>query len=87
MKTLVKPMADRILVKEDETTSSSEIIILSKETVRKGTVVAVGPGKKDEPLQVVVGDHVMFGKNIGTEIELEKEKYLLMRESDLFLIL
>jgi chaperonin GroES len=87
----IKPLADRILVKaaEAETTTSSGIIIpdTAKEKPQRGTVIAAGPGKKDEPVTVKVGDTVLYGKYSGTEIQLEGVEYLIMRESDIYAIL
>ena len=87
----IKPLADRVLVepKEAETTTASGIIIPdnAKEKPQKGTVVAIGNGKKDEPLTVKVGDTVLYGKYAGTELKLDGGDYLIMRESDIFAIL
>jgi chaperonin GroES len=71
----VKPIADRVLVEpaQAETTTASGIIIpdTAKEKPQRGTVVAVGNGKKDEPMTVAVGDSVLYGKYSGTEISLD----------------
>lgn len=87
----IKPLADRVLVEplEAETKTSSGIIIpdTAKEKPQKGTVVAVGPGTKDEPLTVKVGDTVLYGKYAGTELKLEGTEYLMMRESDILAII
>jgi chaperonin GroES len=86
----VKPLADRVLVKpaEAEEKTASGIIIpdTAKEKPMRGTVVAAGPGKKDEPTTVTVGDTVLYGKYSGTEIQVEGQDYLMMRESDIFAI-
>ena len=86
----VKPLADRVLVKaaDAEETTSGGIIIpdSAKEKPQKGTVVAVGPGKKDEPTTVKAGDSILYGKYSGTEISVDGEDYLIMRESDIFAI-
>lgn len=58
----------------------------AKEKPQRGVVVAVGNGKKDEPLTVKVGDTVLYGKYAGTEITVEGKEYLIMRESDIFAI-
>ena len=58
----------------------------AKEKPQKGIVVAVGPGKKDEPILVKVGDSVLYGKYAGTEIQIEGQDLLIMRESDLLAI-
>lgn len=87
----IRPLADRVMVKpaEAETKTAGGIIIpdTAKEKPQKGTVVAVGPGKKDEPTTVKVGDTVLYGKYSGTEIQVEGTDYLIMRESDIFAIL
>ena len=86
----IQPLADRVLVAPAaaETTTSSGIIIpdTAKEKPQKGTVVAVGPGTKDQPVTVEVGDQVLYGKYSGTELQHEGEDYLIMRESDLLAI-
>jgi len=87
----VKPLADRVLIKpaEAEEKTKSGIIIpdTAKEKPQKGTVVAVGPGKKDEPTTVKKGDEVLYGKYAGTEINVDGNDYLIMRESDLLAII
>ena len=86
----VKPLSDRVLVKaaEAESKTAGGIIIpdAAKEKPQKGTVVAAGPGKKDEPTTVKVGDSVLYGKYSGTEIQVDGVDYLIMRESDIFAI-
>ena len=57
-----------------------------KEKPQRGTVVAAGPGKKDEPVSVKIGDTVLYGKYSGTEIQIEGSDYLIMRESDILAI-
>ncbi|HNX21375.1 MAG TPA: co-chaperone GroES [Bacteroidales bacterium] len=87
----IKPLADRVLVApaEAEQKTAGGIIIpdTAKEKPQKGTVVAVGPGKKDEPMTVKVGDAVLYGKYAGTELSLEGENYLIMKESDILAII
>ena len=87
----VKPLADRVLVEpsEAETTTASGIIIpdTAKEKPQKGTIVAIGNGKKDEPLTVKVGDTVLYGKYSGTELKYEGKDYMIMRESDILAII
>ncbi|WP_299181236.1 co-chaperone GroES [uncultured Chryseobacterium sp.] len=82
-----KPLADRVLIEPiaAETKTASGIIIpdTAKEKPQEGTVVAVGPGKKDEPTTVKVGDKVLYGKYSGSELKLEGKDYLIVRESDL----
>jgi chaperonin GroES len=86
----IKPLADRVVVKaaEAETKTAGGIIIpdSAKEKPQKGTVVAVGPGKKDEPTSVKVGDSILYGKYSGTEVTIDGTEYLIMRESDIFAI-
>lgn len=86
-----KPLADRVLVEPmaAETKTASGIIIpdTAKEKPQEGTVVAVGAGKKDEPMTVKVGDKVLYGKYSGTELKLDGKDYLIVRESDLLGVL
>mmetsp|Transcript_9878 Transcript_9878/g.22807 ORF Transcript_9878/g.22807 Transcript_9878/m.22807 type:complete len:93 (-) Transcript_9878:6094-6372(-) len=86
----IKPLVDRVLVvpapAEEKTASGIIIPDTAKEKPQKGKVVAVGPGKKDEPMTVKVGDHVLYGKYGGTEITMEGNDYLIMRESDIYAI-
>lgn len=86
----IKPLADRVIVQaaEAEETTASGIIIpdTAKEKPQKGVVIAVGNGKKDEPLTVKEGDSVLYGKYAGTEISIDGEDLLIMRESDIFAI-
>lgn len=86
----VKPLADRVLVEpaaaEQKTAGGIIIPDTAKEKPQKGTVVAVGNGKKDEPLTVKVGDLVLYGKYAGTEINVDGRDYLIMRESDILAI-
>jgi len=91
MKEKIKPLADRVLIApaEAEQKTAGGIIIpdTAKEKPQKGTVVAVGPGKKDEPMTVKKGDTVLYGKYSGTELQLEGENYLIMKESDIYAII
>jgi chaperonin GroES len=86
----ITPLHDRVVVKaaEAETKTASGIIIpdTAKEKPQRGTVVAVGSGKKDEPMTLKVGDAVLYGKYAGTEINIEGIEYLIMRESDVIAI-
>jgi len=88
----IRPLHDRIIVErlEEETTTAAGIIIpdSAKEKPQQGTIVAVGKGKVTEdgkvlPLDVKVGDKVLFGKYAGTDIKLEGKEYLMMREDDI----
>jgi chaperonin GroES len=87
----IKPLADRVLIEPAaaETKTASGIIIPdnAKEKPQKGTVVAAGSGTKDEPITVKVGDTVLYGKYAGTELKLEGNDYLIMRESDILAII
>ncbi len=87
----VKPLADRVLVEpaaaEQKTAGGIIIPDTAKEKPQKGTVVAIGTGKKDEPLTVKVGDQVLYGKYSGTEINIEGKDYLIMRESDILAVI
>jgi len=87
----IKPLADRVLVEPEaaETTTISGIIIpdTAQEKPQKGIVVAVGNGTKDHDMTVKVGDNVLYGKYAGTELKLEGNDYLIMRESDLLAII
>ncbi|MEC8739551.1 MAG: co-chaperone GroES [Bacteroidota bacterium] len=86
----IKPLHDRFLVEPaaaEETTAGGIIIPdTAKEKPQKGTIVAVGPGKKDEPTTVSIGDNVLYGKYSGTELQVEGKDYLMMRESDILAI-
>lgn len=86
----IKPLADRVLVApaatEEKTAGGIYIPDTAKEKPQKGEVVAVGPGKKDEPLTVKVGDRVLYGKYSGTELQLDGKTYLIMKESDIYAV-
>ena len=86
----VTPLHDRVIVKpakaEEKTAGGIIIPDTAKEKPQRGTVVAAGPGKKDEPVTVKVGDTVLYGKYSGTEISLEGDELLIMRESDILAI-
>ncbi len=87
----VTPLHDRVVVlpAAAETKSAGGIIIpdTAKEKPQRGTVLAVGAGKKDEPLTVKTGDTVLYGKYAGQEFEFEGKEYLIMRESDIVAII
>ena len=86
----IRPLADRVIIEPAaaETKTASGIIIpdTAQEKPQKGIVVAVGPGKKDEPMSVSVGDVVLYGKYSGTEFKYESGDYLIMREAALMAI-
>ena len=88
---MIKPLADRVLIEpqEAQTKTAGGIYIpdTAKEKPQQGKVIAVGPGKKDEPMEVKAGDVVLYGKYAGTEIELDGEKFLMMRQSDVLAII
>ncbi len=87
----IKPLADRIVIEpaaaEEKTASGLFIPDTAKEKPQKGKVLAVGTGKKDEPITVKPGDMVLYGKYTGTEITIEGKEYLIMRESDIYAII
>jgi chaperonin GroES len=96
MEVNVKPLADRVLVKpaaaEEKTKSGIIIPDTAKEKPMQGEIIAVGQGKltddgKLTPLQVKVGDKVLYGKYAGTELTFDGNDYLIMRESDIFAII
>jgi chaperonin GroES len=91
----LRPLQDRIIVKrvEEETKTAGGLFIpeTAKEKPQRGEIVAVGNGKKTEegkvlPLDVKVGDVVLFGKYAGTEVKVDGEEYLMMREDDLLAV-
>lgn len=88
MSTTFKPLADRVLIEPAaaEQVTASGIIIpdTAKEKPLRGTVIAAGDGKKDEPMSVKVGDAVIYGQYSGTEIKIDGSTYLIMRESDIY---
>ena len=87
----IKPLADRVIIEpaaaEEKTAGGIIIPDTAKEKPQKGTVVAVGPGTKDNPVTVKTGDTVLYGKYSGTEISYEDNDYLIMRESDIVAII
>ena len=87
----VKPLADRVIIRpaQAEEVTAAGIIIpdSAKEKPLKGTVIAVGPGTKDEVMELKDGDTVLYGKYAGTEFEIEGDKVLIMRQSEVLAIL
>ncbi|MBL7112674.1 MAG: co-chaperone GroES [Bacteroidales bacterium] len=87
----IKPLADRVLIQpmeaEEKTTSGIIIPDTAKEKPQKGTVIAVGPGIEDEKMELKAGDKVLYGKYSGTEIEIDNNDYLIMRQSDVLAII
>jgi chaperonin GroES len=88
MSVKVKPLADRVIVEaapaEERTASGIIIPDTAKEKPQRGTVIAVGEGKKDEPMVVKEGDTVMYGQYSGTEIKVDGKNFLIMRQSDIY---
>lgn len=87
----IRPLGTRVLVQpiEAETKTASGIIIpdSAKEKPQQGKVLATGNGKEGEPMEVKVGDLVMYGKYSGTEISHEGQNYLIMNQSDILAVL
>ena len=87
----IKPLADRVLIEpmEAEETTASGIIIpdTAKEKPQKGTVVAVGPGTSDDKMEVKKGDTVLYGKYSGTELSVDGNEYLIMKQADILAII
>ncbi|MFO8128288.1 MAG: co-chaperone GroES [Bacteroidales bacterium] len=87
----IKPLADRVILEpaaaEEKTAGGIIIPDTAKEKPQKGTIAATGPGKKDEPMTVKVGDKVLYQKYAGTEINFEGKDYIIMRESDIVAII
>ena len=88
---MIRPLSDRVLVepKEAETNTAAGLYIpdTAKEKPQQGTILAAGPGKKDEPMELKVGDVVLYGKYAGTEITVEGKNYLIMKQSDVLAVL
>ena len=88
---MIKPLADRVVIepKEAETKTASGLYIpdTAKEKPQQGIVAAASPGKKDEAMEVKVGDVVLYGKYAGTEVTVDGKKYLIVRQSDILAIL
>jgi len=86
----VTPLHDRVIVKpapaEEKTAGGIIIPDTAKEKPQRGVVIAAGPGKKDEPMSVKAGDTVLYGKYAGTEIQIDSDDLLIMRESDILAI-
>lgn len=88
---MIKPLADRVLIEPQEaqkqTASGLFIPDTAKEKPQQGKVLAAGPGKKDEPMEVKIGDTVLYGKYAGTEVSVDDKKYLIVKQSDILAIL
>lgn len=87
----IRPLADRVVIEpamaEEKTASGIIIPDTAKEKPQKGTVVAVGPGNKDNAVTLKVGDVVIYGKYAGTEFHLDGKDYMIMRESDVIAVI
>ena len=87
----IKPLSDRVLIQpnpaEEKTAAGLFIPDTAKEKPLAGKVVAVGPGTSEVKMEVKVGDQVLYGKYAGTEVTVEGETYLIMRQSDIFAII
>ena len=85
----IKPLADRVLVLPAQAEEKVGGIIIpdtAKEKPQHGTIVAAGNGTKDEEMILKEGDEILYGKNSGTELEVEGTKYLIMRQSDVLAV-
>ena len=92
----IKPLNDRVIVarvaEEEKTVGGIIIPDTAKEKPQEGKIIAAGPGKRDEdgnriPLEVKAGDRILFGKYAGTEIKIDGEEHIFMREDDILGIL
>ena len=88
---MINPLAARVVIEpqEAQTKTASGLYIpdTAKEKPQQGTIVAAGPGKKDEPMEVKVGDVVLYGKYAGTEVTVDDKKYLIVKQSDILAII
>lgn len=89
-KSQLTPLHDRVIIKpvpaEEKTAGGIIIPDTAKEKPQRGTVVAAGPGKKDEPVTVKKGDTVLYGKYSGTEVRIDGQDLLILREGDILAI-
>ena len=86
----IKPLSDRVIIKPlemDKKTAGGLLLPDTKEKPQEGIIINVGNGKKDEPMTVKIGDHVLFSKYGVTEYKVNNETYLIMRESDIYAII
>lgn len=87
----IQPLADRVLIlpaaAEEKTVGGIIIPDTAKEKPLKGEIVATGAGTKDEEMVLKAGDHVLYGKYAGTELEFDGVKYLIMRQSDVLAVI
>ena len=88
---MIRPLGTRVVIepKEAETMTAGGLYIPdnAQEKPQQGTIVAVGPGSKDEPMEVKVGEVVLYGKYAGTEVTVDTKKYLIVKQSDILAIL
>ena len=88
---MIKPLADRVVIEpqEAQTKTASGLYIpdTAKEKPQQGKVVAAGPGKTDEPMEVKVGDVVLYGKYAGTEVTVDDKQYLIVKQSDILAVI
>ncbi len=88
---MIRPLADRVVIEpqEAQTRTAAGLYIpdSAKEKPQQGIVVAVGPGKADEPMEVKVGDTVLYGKYAGVELTVEDKKYLIVKQSDILAVI
>jgi len=86
----IKPLADRVVIKpleaQEKTISGIIIPDSAKEKPQRGTVIAAGPGTKDDKMEVKIGDTVLYGKYAGTEINVDGKDYLIMKQTDILAI-
>jgi chaperonin GroES len=86
----IKPLADRVVIKpleaQEKTVSGIIIPDSAKEKPQRGTVIATGPGTKDDKMEVKIGDVVLYGKYAGTEISIDNKDYLIMKQTDILAI-
>ncbi len=89
-KSQITPLHDRVVIKpapaEEKTAGGIIIPDTAKEKPQRGTVVAAGPGKKDEPVTVKTGDTVLYGKYSGTEVRIDGQDLLILREGDILAV-
>ena len=87
----IKPLGDRVVIKrveaEEKTQGGLILTSAAKEQPQVAEVVAVGPGTKDEPMELKVGDKVIFGKYAGTEVKYQGEEYTIMHQSDVLAVI
>ena len=87
----IKPLSDRVLIQPNPAEEKTAAGLITPDTAKEkplaGKVVAVGPGTSEVKMEVKVGDQVLYGKYAGTEVTVEGETYLIMRQSDIFAII